>query len=108
MAALAGTAILIAKTAPRLAAVPRSLRWVHFGFMVVFSLIGAAGPRFVLAFCLRHERFVELFSQLNVLGVGSTSMQCLAFVFGVAGTVFYVSVMMLGNFRWRALTVFSY
>jgi len=108
MAAVGCMAILVAKMVPRLATVPWFLKWIHFGLVGIFSLIAIRGPHFALLFCLKHERFVDIFSQPNVLGVGPILMEWLALIFAVAGTVFYVTVMMLGNFSRRARTAFIY
>ena len=106
--AVVGIAILVAKMVPRLSGIPWFLKWIHFGLVGIFSLIAIRGPHFGLLFCLQHRRFVELFSQPNVLGVGPILMEYLALIFALAGTVFYVAVMMLGNFRRRARIVFMY
>ena len=40
---LAALAILIARVGPQLSNVSRSVRWIHFGLVGIFSLLGIAG-----------------------------------------------------------------
>lgn len=98
-AILFSMAVLIAQVGPKLSTISRPIKWAHFGLVGLYSLVGIAAARFVLFFCLGHEKFVETFSQPNVLGVGPVGMQWLAFVFAVSGSLLFVSSMMLGIFR---------
>jgi hypothetical protein len=103
---LAALAILIARVGPQLSSVPRSVRWTHFGLVGIFSLLGISGPRFVIMFCLGHRRFVEVFTQPNVLGVGAGLMQVIAMLFGVAAAVLLVATMLLGDLNRKAYRIF--
>jgi hypothetical protein len=107
-AVVAGMAILIGRVGPQLANVSRSVRWVHFVLVGIFSLVGIAGPRFVLMFCFGHRRFVDVFAQPNVLGVDAGLMQIITIIFGMAGTVFFVATILLGGLERKAYTVFRW
>jgi hypothetical protein len=107
-AALAGIIILIARVSPRLSNVPWWVKWIHFGIVTIFSLVGIAGPKIVLLFSSRHHRFANAFSHPNILGLDPDLMKWLALAFAVVGTVFYVAVMLLGGFDKKAQRIFSY
>ena len=106
--AAVSTVILVKSTAPQFSNFPCSVKWVHFGIVSVYSLVGISGPRFLLMFMFGHGEFVRMFSQPSVLGVAPALMQWLAAVFGIVGTVFFVGVMMLGRLRRKARTTFNY
>ncbi len=108
VAAIAGLTILIAKTAPELTSVPRTVKLTHWGLVGFYSLMGVAGIRFAVMFCLKHERFVQAFSQPNVFGIEPAIMKWLALTFGILGSALYVAVSLLGSFRKRACSVFLY
>jgi hypothetical protein len=107
MVGVAGTAILMAKTNPRLSTVPRTLKWLHWGLIGVYSLVGIAGFRVFLMLWLNHQLFVEAFSQPNALGVRPALMQWIALIFSLTAMSFYFVVMELGRFRRTARTLFS-
>lgn len=99
MAVLLGLAILVVQISPRMQTVPRLIKWTHFGLVGLYSLVGIAGARLVLFFCLSHEKFLEMFATSNLLGLGSAGMSWLALIFSLFGSILFVSAMMLGKFR---------
>jgi hypothetical protein len=106
--AAVSTVILVNSTKGQFSNIPPSVKWVHFGIVAVYSLVGISGPRFLLMFTFGHGQFVRMFSQPSALGVAPTLMQWLAAVFGLVGTVFFVDVMRLGRLRRKSRTMFNY
>jgi hypothetical protein len=106
MVAIVWTAMVAVRMAPNLSSVSLWLKWVHFGLVGIFSIVGIAGVRFLMLFCLRHNRFVQVFSQANDLGIGPVLMQWLAIVFAIASTALLVAVCLLVDFHKKARTAF--
>jgi hypothetical protein len=107
LAAMAGTALLIASTAPHLSCVPRALRYTHWALIGTYLLIGVEGPRFLVRFFVNHRGFTDQFSQPNALGISPNAMQLVTLGFAVAATVLWISVVGLSKFRRRARAVFT-
>src|SRR2546421_294649 len=87
--AIGGVAVLVGRMLPKLSAVPRAPKWIHFAIVTIYSLIGIEGFRFLLMFCLDHRTYVQEFSQPNSLDIPQNLMQGLTLVFAIADAVLF-------------------
>jgi hypothetical protein len=106
--AIVGVVILILRMQDKLSDLPKWAKFVHFAIVAVYSVIGVAGSRILLVFCLRHDLFVRVLSRPNSFGIDAPVMQWLAMTFAVGGIAMFIAVMLLGSFNARAGRVFSY
>jgi hypothetical protein len=74
----------------------------------IYSLVGIAGVRFLLMFCLGHQRFVEAFTHPNVIGFDAGLMQVVAVIFSLAGAVLFVAAMLLGELNRKAYRIIRF
>lgn len=106
--ALAGVAILIARVGARFRGCPWWVRWIHFAFVAVFSLVGIGGARFLVIWVFGARRFAWMFSQPNVLNIDPSAMRVLAVVFGIAATALFFGAMVMGASNRKGLAVFKW
>jgi hypothetical protein len=85
---------------------PRLRKFIHFLFILVFAEIGACGLHATITLLFGTSHFLETFRQPNLLFLPPTLMCWLAGTYALAGTVFFVSVMYLGQMNSNGRRVF--
>jgi hypothetical protein len=85
---------------------PRFRTLVRFFFILIFAEIGVGGLRAAIKLIFGTSSFVETFRQPNILFFSPNLMCWLAGAYALAGTVFFVSVMFLGQMSEKGRRVF--
>lgn len=98
---MASVCILFSHHRIRIAALPKNLRSVHFVFILIFAEIGAAGVRAAIDLLFGTAEFFATFRQPNLLSLPSNAMCWIASMYALAGPVYFVAVMALGQMNAR-------
>jgi hypothetical protein len=105
-AVMVGVWLLYVQYGHRFANWRRLRKFLHFFFILAFAEIGACGLRVTIDLVFGTSSFLETFRQANLLCLPPGLMCWLAGAYALAGAVFLVAVMFLGELNLKRRGIF--